>query len=243
MSIFTSTTDADGVATIVWDFEGKSMNVLTLDGVDELDRLVDAALADDAVKGIVITSGKPDFAGGMDLNVIAKMKEMAGENPAKGLFDGIMNFHRLLRKIERAGMDPKTNKGGKPMAAALPGTALGIGYEIPLACHRIFAADNPKAKIGLPEIMVGMFPGAGGTTRLVRKMGVMAAAPFLLEGKISDPKKAKSAGLVDEVVPAEELLAAPRNGCCRRPTPTSSSPGTRRATRCPAARPITRRAS
>ena len=208
MSIFTSTTDADGVATIVWDFEGKSMNVLTLDGVDELDRLVDAALADDAVKGIVITSGKPDFAGGMDLNVIAKMKEMAGENPAKGLFDGIMNFHRLLRKIERAGMDPKTNKGGKPVAAALPGTALGIGYEIPLACHRIFAADNPKAKIGLPEIMVGIFPGAGGTTRLVRKMGVMAAAPFLLEGKLSDPKKAKSAGLVDEVVPAEELLAA-----------------------------------
>ena len=75
------------------------------------------------------------------------------------------------------------------MAAALPGTALGIGLEIPLACHRIFAADNPKAKIGLPEIMVGIFPGAGGTTRVARKMGAMAASPFLLEGKLSDPPK------------------------------------------------------
>jgi 3-hydroxyacyl-CoA dehydrogenase/enoyl-CoA hydratase/3-hydroxybutyryl-CoA epimerase len=103
-------------------------------------------------------------------------------------------------------MDPKTLKGGKPIACALPGTALGIGLEIPLACHRIFCADNPKAKIGLPEIMVGIFPGMGGTTRLVRKMGAMAASPFLLEGKMSDPKKARAAGLIDEVV--DDPLAA-----------------------------------
>ncbi len=91
-------------------------------------------------------------------------------------------------------MDPKTKKGGKPTAAALPGTALGIGLEIPLACHRRFAADNPKAKIGLPEIKVGIFPGAGGTTRVTRMLGAMAAAPFLLEGKLMDPKAAKAAG-------------------------------------------------
>ena len=83
----------------------------------------------------------------------------------------------MLRKIERAGMDAKTNKGGKPIASALPGTAAGIGLELPLATHRIFVADTPKARIGLPEIMVGIFPGAGGTTRLVRKLGAMAAAP------------------------------------------------------------------
>ena len=80
--------------------------------------------------------------------------------------------------------------------------------ELPLSCHRIFAADNAKAKIGLPEIMVGIFPGAGGTTRLTRKMGAMMAAPFLLEGKLSDPKAAKSAGLIDEVVAPEDLLSA-----------------------------------
>jgi len=207
MADFNYSVDADGVATIIWDLPGKSMNVLSMEGMLELDAHIDTALADDAVKGVVITSAKKDFAGGMDLNVIAKMKESAGDNPAQGLFDGIMGMHKALRKIERAGMDPKTLKGGKPIVAALPGIALGIGLEIPLSCHRIIAADNPKAKIGLPEIMVGIFPGAGGTTRLVRKMGAMAAAPFLLEGKTVSPDKAKAAGLIDEVVPADELQA------------------------------------
>ena len=209
MTDFTMKTDADGVATITWDTIGKSMNVMNQQGFADLDALVDQALADVAVKGIIITSGKAgSFAGGMDLNIIAKMKESAGDNPALGLMEGLMASHAVLRKIERAGMDPKTNKGGKPIACAMQGTGLGIGFEIPLSCHRIFVADNPKAKIGLPEIMVGIFPGMGGTTRLVRKMGAMAASPYLLEGKLLDPARAKSAGLVDEVVPADELLSA-----------------------------------
>jgi 3-hydroxyacyl-CoA dehydrogenase/enoyl-CoA hydratase/3-hydroxybutyryl-CoA epimerase len=210
MTDFTMEKHADGVAIITWDTVGKSMNVMNQQGFIDLEALIDDALADVAVKGIVITSGKDgSFAGGMDLNIIARMKESAGDNPAQGLMDGLMATHTLLRKIERGGMDDK-NKGGKPIAAALPGTALGIGFEIPLACHRIFAADNPKAKIGLPEIMVGIFPGMGGTTRLVRMLGAMGASPFLLEGKLSDPKKAKSAGLIHEVVPADELLDAAR---------------------------------
>ena len=204
MTDFTMQTDADGVAIITWDVPGKSMNVLSMQGAHDLGRLIDEALADESVKGIVITSGKADFAAGMDLNVIAGMKDAGG---AQGVFDGVMGLHHLLRKIERAGMDPRTLKGGKPIAAALPGTALGIGLELPLATHRIFAADNPRARIGLPEIMVGIFPGAGGTTRLVRKMGAMAAAPLLLEGKLNDPAKAKSAGIVDEVV-ADPVAAA-----------------------------------
>ena len=208
MTDFTMKTDADGVALITWDTVGKSMNVMTRDSMATLNDLIDSALADDAVKGIVITSGKAgSFAGGMDLNVLAKIREESGDDPAEGLFNFAMDGHHMLRKIERAGMDPKTNKGGKPIAAALPGTALGIGLELPLACHRIFAADNPKAKIGLPEIMVGIFPGGGGTTRLVRKMGAMAASPLLLEGKLNDPKKAMAAGVIDEVVPADELIA------------------------------------
>ncbi|WRH63618.1 MAG: 3-hydroxyacyl-CoA dehydrogenase NAD-binding domain-containing protein [Fuscovulum sp.] len=203
MTDFTYAVDADGVATLTWDVKAKSMNVMSTEAFALLDSLIDKALADPAVKGIILTSGKRDFAGGMDLNVIAQMR--AGG--AEAIFAGVMQMHSVLRKIERAGMDPKTKKGGKPIVAALPGTALGIGLELPLSCHRIIAADNPKAKIGLPEIMVGIFPGAGGTTRLVRKMGAMMAAPFLLEGKLSDPKSAKAAGLIDEVVPAEELLA------------------------------------
>ena len=202
MTDFTMQKGDDGVAVITWDVPGKSMNVLSMDGAAELNNLIDDALADAAVKGIVITSGKADFAAGMDLNVLAQMKE----GGAKAVFDGVMSLHHLLRKIELAGMDRKTQKGGKPIAAALPGTALGIGLELPLATHRIFAANNPKAKIGLPEIMVGIFPGAGGTTRLIRKLGAMAAAPLLLEGKINDPAKAKGAGIIDEVV--EDPLAA-----------------------------------
>ena len=204
MTDFTMVKDADGVATITWDVKAKSMNVMSIEAFGLLSDLVDQALADAAVKGIIITSGKKDFAGGMDLNAIAKMREDGG---AKGIFDGVMMMHGVLRKIERAGMDPKTLKGGKPIVAALPGTALGIGLELPLSCHRIIAADNPRAKIGLPEIMVGIFPGAGGTTRLTRKMGAMMAAPFLLEGKLSDPKAAKGAGIIDEVVAPDALLA------------------------------------
>ena len=203
MTDFTMQKDADGVAIITWDVPGKSMNVLSLDGAAVLNGLIDDALADPAVKGIVITSGKKDFAGGMDLNVIAGMQQ----GGAQTVFDGVMTLHHLLRKIELAGMDAKTKKGGKPIAAALPGTALGIGLELPLATHRIFAADNARAKIGLPEIMVGIFPGGGGTTRLARKLGALGAAPFLLEGKLSDPAKAKAAGLIDEVV-ADPVAAA-----------------------------------
>ncbi|MBB1498886.1 3-hydroxyacyl-CoA dehydrogenase NAD-binding domain-containing protein [Paracoccus sp. MC1862] len=204
MTDFTMQKGDDGVAVITWDVPGKSMNVLSMDGAGELSNLIDDALADAAVKGIVITSGKADFAAGMDLNVLAQMKE----GGAQTVFDGVMSLHHLLRKIELAGMDRKTQKGAKPIAAALPGTALGIGLELPLATHRIFAANNLKAKIGLPEIMVGIFPGAGGTTRLIRKLGAMAAAPLLLEGKMNDPQKAKAAGVIDEVV--DDPVAAAR---------------------------------
>jgi 3-hydroxyacyl-CoA dehydrogenase/enoyl-CoA hydratase/3-hydroxybutyryl-CoA epimerase len=141
MTDFTMIKDADGIATITWDAVGKSMNVMNQQGFIDLEAHFDDALADEAVKGIIITSGKADsFAGGMDLNVLAKMKMDTGENPATGLFEGIMSIHTLLRKIERAGMDPKTNKGGKPVASVLPGTAVGIGLELPLATHRIFCA-------------------------------------------------------------------------------------------------------
>jgi 3-hydroxyacyl-CoA dehydrogenase/enoyl-CoA hydratase/3-hydroxybutyryl-CoA epimerase len=210
MTDFTMKTDADGVAIITWDVQGKSMNVLSREAFATVETLIDQALADDAVKGIVLTSGKDTFAGGMDLNTLATIRAEAGDDPAQGLFDFTMNGHRILRKLERAGMDPKTNKGGKPVACAIPGTCAGIGTEIALACHRRFMADNPKAKIGLPEILVGIFPGGGGTIRYSRMVGAMQAAPVLLEGKMLDPRKAKAALLVDEVVAPGELLARAR---------------------------------
>ena len=207
MTEFKYSIDSDGVAIISWDVPNKTMNVMSLEGLKELDKHFAAALSDDRVKGIIVTSGKRDFAGGMDLNVLADMKTAQGENPAQGLFNGIMQIHKLLRKIELAGMDPKTKKGAKPVAAAINGTAAGIGLELPLACHRIFAIDNEKSKIGLPEILVGIFPGAGGTTRLVRKLGAMNAAPFLLEGNMLPPSKMKLAGVIDELTDESDLLS------------------------------------
>ncbi|WOI34558.1 3-hydroxyacyl-CoA dehydrogenase NAD-binding domain-containing protein [Tritonibacter scottomollicae] len=207
MSDFTYDVDADGIAIITWDAVDKSMNVLTREAFGLVEEFIDRALADDAVKGVVITSGKKDFAGGMDLNVLASIREESGENAAQGLFDFTMNGHRILRKLERAGMEAKTNKGGKPIACAINGTCAGIGTEIALACHYRSMTDNPKAKIGLPEILLGIFPGGGGTIRYSKMVGAVNAAPVLLEGKMLDPKKAKSASLVDEVA-AHPLEAA-----------------------------------
>ena len=199
MSDFIKTQDDDGVATITWNCVDRPMNVMSEQGFSDLNALVDDCIADETIYGVIITSAKKDFAAGMDLGVIAKTKEKNPENPAQGCFEMVMQIHQILRKIELAGMDFKSKKGGKPFVAVLPGTALGIGLEIPLACHHIIASNNSKAKIGLPEIKVGIFPGAGGTTRLVRKMGAMGASPFLLEGKLSNPSAAKAAGLIDAV--------------------------------------------
>ncbi len=199
MADFFLNVDADGVAIITWDAENKSMNVLTREAFGLVEQLIDEALADDAVKGIVITSAKRDFAGGMDLNVLASIRDESGENPAQGLFDFTMNGHRILRKLERAGMDAKTNKGGKPIACAINGTCAGIGTEIALACHHRVMTDNPKSKVGLPEILLGIFPGGGGTIRFSHMVGAMAAAPVLLQGQMMAPKKALSSGLIDAV--------------------------------------------
>ncbi len=196
--------DQSGVVTITWECPGKRMNILTWEGFLELDTYVSRALNDSKVKGIVLASGKDTFTGGMDLNALGSMKSNSSSD--LDVFKGIMTIHRILRNIELAGGDPKIGKAGKPIAIAINGTSVGIGYEIAISTHRIICADNPKAKIGLPEILVGIFPGGGGTTRLARRLGVMEATPFILRGKTPNPNDALDAGLVDEVVPPDELL-------------------------------------
>jgi 3-hydroxyacyl-CoA dehydrogenase/enoyl-CoA hydratase/3-hydroxybutyryl-CoA epimerase len=185
--------DADGVATITWDMPGRSMNVLADDSLAAFDEAVERALGDAAVKGVIVTSGKRDFIAGADLAMLD-----AWTNPAT-TFEAVMASNRLQRRIETA---------KKPFVAALPGTTLGGGFELALACHRRIAADNPKAQIGLPEVLVGLMPGGGGTQRLPRMIGIRNALPLLLEGRQSSPQEALALGLVDQVVPAAELLAA-----------------------------------
>ena len=207
MSIFKLEVDADGIAVISWDVPGASMNVMSTQGYKELNDLIDKVIADDTIKGAVITSGKKDFAGGMDLNELGSIRADAGSvEPAKNVFEATMQAHHLLRKIERAGMEPKTNAGGKPIVAALPGTAAGIGIELALSTHRVFVSDRKGAKYGLPECLVGIFPGGGGTIRMLYRVGLINALQLLSQGKMLDAKKAVLAGYVDEVVPADELL-------------------------------------
>ena len=203
-SDFTKKIDKDNIAVITWNCLDKSMNTMTEDGLRSFKQVVTEALSEEKIKGIIITSGKVDFSGGMDLSTLEALKRNSGSDPASKIFEYIMEGHSLLRKIELGKMDD-TSKS-KPVAFAGGGICAGIGTEIGLACHRRFFSSSKRSKIGLPEILVGLFPGLGGTTRIPRMMGLMGASSVLLEGKLFTSEKAKSIGLVDELVPENELI-------------------------------------
>lgn len=187
--------DADGIATITWNMADRSMNVLNDRSIPAFVEKIQAAVADKAVKGVIVTSAKPDFIAGADLAMLQQVRDAAE------MFERGNVMRKMLRDIEKA---------GKPFVAAINGTALGGGYEICLACHHRIAADNPKAQIGLPEVLVGLLPGGGGTQRLPRMIGIQKALPLLLEGRKLAPQAALQMGLVDKVVPPDQLLAEAR---------------------------------
>ncbi len=199
----------DDIAIIKWDCKEKSMNTMSIEGMKTFGGLVIDALENKSIKGIIITSGKKDFSGGMDLSTLESLKHNSGENPAAGIFDFIMQGHQLLRKIELG----KINKDDspKPVVWAVSGVSAGIGTEIGLACHRRIVSSSSYTRIGLPEILVGLFPGLGGTTRVPRMIGLMGASSVLLEGKLFPADKARTIGIVDEVVAPEELLNNAKN--------------------------------
>ena len=184
--------DGDGVASIVWNMTDRSMNVMNQASVAAFGEAVHKAIADKAVKGVIVTSAKSDFVAGGDL--VSMLEE--SKDAARALQNSF-KLQKLFRDIEKA---------GKPFVAAMNGTALGGGYEICLACHRRIVADNPKTLIGLPEATIGLLPGAGGTQRLPRLIGVSKALPMILEGKKVDPKTALGLGMVEEVVAPADLL-------------------------------------
>lgn len=201
--------DAAGVATLTWDTPGRSQNVVNDASLQALGAALEAVFADPAVTGVILTSGKDTFCAGADL---AMLRELAfGGQDAAALYEGLGALGGLLRRLEQ---------GKKPVVAALNGTALGGGYEIALACHRRILADNPKARVGLPEVNLGLLPGAGGTQRLPRRIGVQPALMLLLEGKQLRPAEALAQGLVDEVAPPTELLDAAKRWLATKPAAT-----------------------
>ncbi|MGJ4940081.1 FAD-dependent oxidoreductase [Bradyrhizobium sp. HKCCYLS1011] len=203
-------TDADGIALVTWDIPGRSMNVLDETSAIELETIVKETTADAAIKGVVITSAKEAFCAGADLSMLEGMNrayvdllKTKGEEAANQmLFDNSRRFSLIYRAMETS---------GKPWVAAINGLALGGGFELTLACHYRVAAENPKTRLGLPEIKVGLFPGAGGTQRVPRIVQPQDAMNMLLKGEALTLDKAKALKLVDAIVPAADLIKAAKD--------------------------------
>ena len=203
-------TDADGIALVTWDIPGRSMNVLDETSTTELEEILKQTTADAAVKGVVITSSKEAFCAGADLSMLegmnvayARMLKEKGEEAANQmLFEQSRRFSLVLRGIETC---------GKPWAAAINGLALGGGFEVTLCCHYRVAAENPKTRLGLPEVKVGLFPGAGGTQRVPRLVPPQDAMTILLKGDPVTVDKAKALNLIHAIVPAADLVKAAKD--------------------------------
>jgi 3-hydroxyacyl-CoA dehydrogenase/enoyl-CoA hydratase/3-hydroxybutyryl-CoA epimerase len=187
--------DSHGIATLSWNMPGRSQNVLNEESCATLCELVERAVGDAAVKGMLMTSAKADFIAGGDLEWLLSAKT------AEALFERVVRLDRALRKLESC---------GKPVAMALPGTTLGGGLEVALCGHYRVAADNPKARFGLPEVTLGLLPGGGGTQRLPRLVGIQKSLPLLLEGKRLTAAAARELGILNEVVPPGSEIAAAR---------------------------------
>ena len=213
---FTLDIGTDSVALVTWDMPGRSMNVIDAKVTEELSAIVEQTATDAAVKGIVITSGKDAFCAGADLTVLemlsrtfAELAATQGEETANvRFFEESRKWSLLCRRIETC---------GKPWVAAINGTAVGGGFELTLACHHRVASDNPKTKLGLPEIKVGLFPGAGGTQRVARIMQPADALQFLLKGDQIGVDRAKTLKLVDTVVPPGDLIRSAKNWIAANP--------------------------
>src|SRR5215831_3455489 len=203
-------TDPDGIALITWDSPGRSMNLIDLKVIEELAAIVEQVARNAAIKGAVITSGKDTFSAGADLTLLESLGRMFGElAKTKGpeaaitaLFEESRKLSLLYRRLETS---------GKPWAAALNGTAVGGGFELALACHHRVASANPRTRVGLPEVKVGLFPGAGGTVRVSRMLAPVDALQFLLKGDQLRVERAKAMKLIDAVVPPDELIKAAKD--------------------------------
>lgn len=206
LSNFTFDVDADGIALLTWDMPNRSMNVITVAVMDELESVIEKVASDESVKGCVIASGKETFSGGADLgmleDVVQRMTELAKsaglEAAMQSFFDATRRLSLLYRRLETC---------GKPFAAAVHGTCLGGAFELALACHYRVLSDSAATRVGLPEIKIGLFPGAGGTQRIARLMPTADALQMLFKGEQLRPAAARSMGLAQLVAPQTEIVA------------------------------------
>jgi 3-hydroxyacyl-CoA dehydrogenase/enoyl-CoA hydratase/3-hydroxybutyryl-CoA epimerase len=183
---------ADGLATLTFGMAGK---------VNKVDRTMALGLQDalawakarEGLRGILLGTAHKFFCVGADIDGLYPMRDAAET------FRYVQDLNQLFRNLETAGV---------PVAVALTGSALGGGYELALACHRRFCLDDPKVQVGLPEVTLGVIPGAGGTQRLPRIIGIQKAVEHITQGQPVRAQKAKQLGMVDELHPTAEAVHA-----------------------------------
>jgi 3-hydroxyacyl-CoA dehydrogenase/enoyl-CoA hydratase/3-hydroxybutyryl-CoA epimerase len=192
--------DADGIVELIFDQEGKSVNVMGDEYAEAMPKALDELEAQkDSITGVYIRSGKPGqfFAGG-DITQMMEMDLNPDDAERQRMFDGIVQAKAPLRRLEALGV---------PIAVGINGAALGGGYEIALACHHRIALDDKSVQVGLPEAMLGLMPGAGGVVRMVRLLGMQEALTLISTGKRLKADKALEKGLVHELAASEEEMA------------------------------------
>ena len=183
------TENKDGILIITID-RPKVLNALNAQTVGEIGQAFEAARDDDSVKCVILTGGgEKAFVAGADINELAQMTPITGKATAE-------KGQRVFRAIERF---------PKPVIGAINGFALGGGCELALACHMRIASEN--AKLGLPEVTLGIIPGYGGTQRMARLLGKGKALELILTGDRIGAEEAERIGLVNKVVPADQLMA------------------------------------
>jgi 3-hydroxyacyl-CoA dehydrogenase/enoyl-CoA hydratase/3-hydroxybutyryl-CoA epimerase len=202
--------DSEGIVTLTLDDPSQRANTMTDDFRTSLSTVVERLESEkDSVTGVIITSAKDTFFAGGDLKLLARVTD---ENAAE-FAEGVTRIKADFRRLEKL---------GKPTVAALNGAALGGGLEIALACNRRIALDNPKSQFGLPEVTLGLLPGAGGVTRIIRLLGIAdGLMKVLLQGNRYKPAEALEVGLIHEIAATpEEMLAKAREWIKANPETT-----------------------
>lgn len=204
--LFECTVDTDGFALITIKMIHQPTNLFSIEFIQAYIRAATQLVQDEAIKGIILTSGHRDFMAGADLKFIA--------NPPKdkeGVFKDLLAAHKGFRILEQS---------QKPFVAAINGNALGGGYELALTCHHRIAINAPKISIGLPETTLGLLPGGGGTQRLSYLIGIPKATQYILQGKTFSAAQAHQEGLIQQLVdPKGDLIGAAKEWILNNPTP------------------------
>ncbi|SPE26232.1 3-hydroxyacyl-CoA dehydrogenase NAD-binding [Burkholderiales bacterium] len=177
------------VVTLTFDDPAAPVNTMSEAWLADLTACLDRLEAESSTtKGVILASAKESFFAGADLKGVLQRWPAGREN----WFRRVEDIKRQLRRLERL---------GRPVVACIAGSALGGGFEVALAAHHRVVIDNRRVQLGCPEVTLGLIPAAGGVTKMVRLLGLQVAMPYIVEGRILSPAQAKSAGLVDELVP------------------------------------------